>query len=215
MKTLRPTVLLLGALCSAAGLIAQANATTPVKTLHHDHDELGYVAKPVVREFTDKTTGGVVTVTWTYLGQEQQGTNVFDRYQCVISQTKNATSPKGYSLYNLQIQGRRWQTQVHVAGGTQVVFTAGTAAPITSGTWSDGRQYKGLPFVGKGAWNPNQPDSLGDDRVAFIKFTGTDCTLEVLSKRQRHSPFLAFQSGFVILSSHDATPPPPDGGGEN
>ena len=199
MKKISTIALLLGALCSAAVLNA-----------HPGHDHLTVISKEFTREFTDRDTGGVVTVIWTHLGTQGQYPDAQDRYQCVIRQTKDTKD--GYSLYNLEIQGRRWEVEVIETSHTQAVFTAGTAAPISTDPTT---KIKTLPEVAKGWWNPKKPDKLFEDRVAFIKFTGPECILEVTSKRRRHSRGMPFTTMVGMVSSHDATPPPPDGGGEN
>ncbi len=111
MKTLRPLVLVLGALCSAAGLSAQSSHKTSAPN-PNDHDDLKFNPTPIVREFTDQDTGKKVTATWKWTNEEGLGANRCDIYTCSIHQDAPPVNGLGYSLYNLEVQGRRWEVEV-------------------------------------------------------------------------------------------------------
>ena len=205
MKILRTLSLLLGALSCAAGLFAKdTNAAAKAKPLHNDHETLSYTPTALTREFSTGT--GKVWVTWTWQGLDPATKN--DVYECVIRQEQDPASDWGYSLYNLEIQGRLWKVLVSSATGSNVVFTSGPSANIAVGTNANGSLNAVIPAACNG--NPPSPASHKppvDKRIGFIKFTGTTCTLMLQSERVKHGP--------RTKSSHDATPPPPDGGGEN
>lgn len=207
MKTPRQLLLVLGALCGAAGLFAQgANASASPK--HNDHETLSYSPAEITRHFLNGTDK--VSVTWTWKGDVTVGGKTMDVYDCVIKQDKDPQSDWGYSLYNLEIQGRLWKVHVVAADAPNLVFTSGTApsATITTGTNANGTLNAVIPAACAG--NPPVPAAHkppAADRIGFIKFTGPKCVMEVRAERVRHGP--------RTKSSHDATPPPPDGGGEN
>jgi hypothetical protein len=200
-------VLLLGALCSAAGLFAKDAPASTAKTLHPDHEVLDYVPTDYKQEFTG--SNGLVTVTWKWTGEVRVGGKDHDLYDCVITQAQNPTSHWGYSLYTLGVQGRLWKVEVTSAAataGNNVVITPGAGAAFNVSANPDGTLKALLPAACRSpapaAHKPPEPD-----RVAFLSFTGSTCTLKLRSERVRHGP--------RTKTSHDATPPPPDGGGEN
>src|SRR4051812_14116707 len=211
MKTLRQHLLVLGALSGAAGLFAQVPVPNP-----NDHDDLNFKPAPITRTFMDKDTGGAVTVTWMWKGSGGVGSTRYEEYTCDIHQDSPALNGWGYSLYNLEIQGRRWEVQIMEVPST-VTLTSGTAAQITMTTNSNGTKSALIPAARNGAWpSPaSRPDAPVAARIGFIKFTGTDCSLTLRSMRLRHGPPMPFKSGFGILSSHDNTPPDGWGGSEN
>lgn len=207
MKTLRQLVLVLGALLSAAGLFAKDAPAPAAKTLHPDHETLGFVPTDYTREFSG--SNGKVTVTWRWTGEVQVGGKDNDLYECVITQAQNPTSHWGYSLYTLGVQGRLWKVEVISAAataGNKVVFTPGVSAAFNVSANPDGSLKALLPAACKSpapaAHKPPEPD-----RVAFISFTGPTCTLKLRSERVRHGP--------RTKTSHDATPPPGESGNEN
>ncbi len=207
MKTLRPLVLVLGALLGAAGLFAKDAPAPAAKTLHGDHEILSHVPTDYTREFSG--SNGTVTIAWKWTGEIQVGGKDHDLYECVITQAQNPTSHWGYSLYTLGVQGRLWKVEVISAAataGNNVVITPGVAAAFTIGTNPDGSLKALLPAACKTP-TPAAHRPPERDRVAFISFTGSTCTLKLRSERVRHGP--------RDKTSHDATPPPPDGGGEN
>lgn len=210
MKTSQILLSVLGALCTAAGLSAQPSRPIPAAKAAPDHDDLAFQPTAIVRKFLDRDTGNTVTVTWNWTGEEVSGNSRYDLYTCLIHQEAPPVNSLGYSLYNLEIQGRRWEVEVIKGIGTDLDFISGLGATVTKGVNADGTKTALLPTACVVSGPPpiaaEPPDPA---RVGYITFTGSDCTLALRSKRLRHGP------GMAAKFSHDTTPPPALSGSEN
>lgn len=152
------------------------------------------------------------TMTWTH--------DVTDRekYTLVIKRDANA-SKQPISLYNLAVQGRRWDVMVdsaeswldanHTKAGT-VTFKDPLGGLVTGAPWK-------IP----GTNAPLSTAPADDTAIYFLEFTGIECTLNVRVPGGHPTIGVPIQKDSLSnnsatkVSGHDGFPDPPAPGAEN
>jgi hypothetical protein len=195
---MRTKTLLLG----ATGLFMAGSLLAHVTTQSHQpHKDIEFTAVTATYQFQDGT-------------KAEWAANRDGSYTVTITQdpaqNRNDNDQGATSLLTLGIQGIDDHTRMTLVTGTGVkVFDATKPNP----SWKDITPNQAVPMAKTGTKLLSGRPVVDEDKVSFIRFTGTTCKLTVASDRSRkgHTKW----HGMGGLTNHDNTPPGVPPGSEN